>query len=53
MMDEHTRENWAKVKAALEEAGKTDCLFYRRAVAITSGKDDPFDPFRPEQSPQS
>ena len=39
-MDDSTRENWAKVKAALEKAGKTDCDFYRRAVAVvTTGRD--------------
>lgn len=39
-MDQRTRENWAKVKAALERAGKTDCDFYRRAVAVvTTGRD--------------
>jgi hypothetical protein len=41
-MSEKERENWAKVKEALEEAGKTDCYFYRRAVAIVDGGDDPF-----------
>jgi len=40
-MDKHTRENWAKIKKALEEAGKTDCEFYRRAVAILSTGRDP------------
>jgi len=40
-MDERTRENWAKVKAALEEAGKTDCDFYRRAVAVVRTGRDP------------
>jgi hypothetical protein len=39
-MDDRTRENWAKVKAALERSGKTDCDFYRRAVAVaTTGRD--------------
>ena len=33
-MDQHTRDNWRKIKQALEEAGKTDSFFYRRAVAI-------------------
>lgn len=33
-MDDRTRENWRRVKEALEAAGKTDCDFYRRAVAI-------------------
>lgn len=40
-MDSQTYENWRKVKKALEAAGKTDCMFYRRAVAIISGKPDP------------
>jgi hypothetical protein len=39
-MDERTRDNWEKVKAALEAAGKTDCYFYQRAcVAAATGKD--------------
>jgi hypothetical protein len=42
-MSEKERENWEKVKEALEEADKTDCYFYRRAVAIVEGGDDPFD----------
>ena len=41
-MDERERNNWAKVKAALEAAGKTDCYFYERAVAITNHGTDPF-----------
>ncbi len=40
-MDDTERENWAKVKEALEKADKTDCMFYKRAVAICDGKDDP------------
>ena len=34
-------ENWVKVKAALEEADKTDTYYYKRAVAILGGKQDP------------
>jgi hypothetical protein len=34
-------ENWAKIEKALREAGKTECMFYQRAVAILSGKPDP------------
>ena len=41
-MDKHTFENWKKVKEALERAGKTDSIFYKRALAILSGKPDPF-----------
>ena len=42
-MDKHTRENWEKIKKALEEAGKTDCYFYKRATAIVRGEDDPLE----------
>jgi hypothetical protein len=40
-MDRDTLKNWQRVKAALEKAGKTDCMFYRRAVAIVAGRPDP------------
>ena len=39
-MDPHVRENWIKIKNALEAAGKTDCLFYKRAVNIAKGGED-------------
>ena len=42
-MKKEERENWQLIKDALEEAGKTDCTYYTRAVAIVNGKDDPFD----------
>ncbi len=42
-MDPQTRENWRKIKAALEAAGKTDNHYYRRAVVILQGRPDPFD----------
>ncbi len=38
-MSEAERTNWEKVKVALEEADKTDCYFYRRAVAIAERED--------------
>lgn len=41
LMDSDTYANWKKVKAALEKAGKTDCFYYKRAIAILSGKPDP------------
>ena len=41
-MSQKERENWIKIKEALEEEDKTDCYFYRRAVAIAEGGDDPF-----------
>ena len=42
-MDKHERDNWQKVKEALEKANKTDCYFYKRAVAICGDLDDPMD----------
>lgn len=42
-MDSKTRENWRKIKHALEAAGKTDNHYYRRALAILAGMPDPFD----------
>jgi len=46
-MDQQTRDNWRKIKEALEVAGKTDCMFYRRAVAICNGGRDPMDDMAP------
>jgi len=43
LIDTPNRENWAKVKAALEAAGKTSSPFYARACAIASGLPDPGD----------
>jgi len=40
-MDKQERDNWKTVKEALEKAGKTETMFYKRAVAITAGKPDP------------
>ena len=40
-MDQHTRDNWRKVKEALENAGKTNTDYYRRAIVICAGDPDP------------
>jgi hypothetical protein len=42
-MSETEKENWSKVKKALEEKGQTDCFFYKRACAILAGQKDPID----------
>lgn len=42
-MDNQEKENWKKVKEALEAAGKTDCYFYKRAIAIIADGNDPLD----------
>ena len=45
-MDKTELENWERVKEALEKAGKTDCMYYKRAVAICGGKPDPMEPLQ-------
>jgi len=40
-MDQQTRDNWRKVKSALEKASKTDSPLYFRAVEICKGGSDP------------
>jgi len=42
-MDDTERENWERVRDALLAEGKTDCMFYKRAVAICEGKPDPLE----------
>jgi hypothetical protein len=42
-MDEHTYNNWVKVKKTFEESGNTNNMFYTRACAIVSGGADPLD----------
>ena len=46
-MDKYELENWQKIKETMEENGTTDNMFYKRAVAICSGKDDPIEPLEP------
>lgn len=40
-MDDRTRENWAKVKEALEKAGRTDNPYYARAYIVLKTGCDP------------
>jgi len=47
-VDQHTRENWIKLKEVLEKAGKTDSYYYVRAVIIAKGGKDPFDEGHPK-----
>ena len=42
-MDKHERENWKKVMEALEASGNIDNLFYKRAVIISQGGNDPIE----------
>jgi len=40
-VDQHTKDNWTKIKAHLEKVGQTDNMFYKRAVAIDNKQPDP------------
>ena len=42
------KANWQNIKDYLEEQGKTDSWFYKRAVAIVGGSEDPM-PAIPEE----
>ena len=42
-MDKRELDNWKKVKEALEKEDKTDTYYYKRAVAILDGKQDPLE----------
>ena len=47
-MDEHTYNNWVKVKETFESSGNTENFFYRRACAIVGGALDPLDNMVPK-----
>ena len=40
-MDQHTYENWVKIKTTFDESGNTDNMFYKRAVEIVKTRRDP------------
>ena len=40
-MDQHTYDNWVKVKETLEESGNTNNFFYKRALQILATGEDP------------
>jgi hypothetical protein len=44
-MDQHTYENWKKIKKVMEEKGTIDNQFYKRAVEIVLTKRDPLAKF--------
>lgn len=46
-MDEQTLANWRKIKETMEASGNTGNQYYKRAVAILSGKPDPMSIFNP------
>ena len=44
-MDQHTYDNWKKIKEVMEEKGTTDNQFYKRAVSIVITRKDPLEKF--------
>lgn len=40
-MDDHTYDNWVKIKKTFEESGNTNNMFYKRACAIVIDRKDP------------
>ena len=44
LMNEEDLANWQRIKDYMEQQDKTDNYFYKRAVAICAGKDDPLKP---------
>ena len=43
-MSQEERDIWQRIKDTFEENGTTDNYFYKRAVAICEGKNDPMKP---------
>ena len=40
-MDDHTYQNWVKIKDTFEKSGNTNNMFYQRACAIVTSRVDP------------
>jgi len=44
-MDQHTYENWVKIKEIFEKSDNTNNMFYHRACEIVKTKRDPLAKF--------
>lgn len=44
-MDEHTYNNWVRIKEAFDASGNTNNMFYRRACEILKTRKDPLSKF--------
>jgi hypothetical protein len=40
-MDQHTFDNWVRIKKTFEESGNVDNMFYKRSCEIVKSKKDP------------
>ena len=44
-MDQHTYNNWVKIKETFEASGNTNNMFYKRACEIMITRKDPLEKF--------
>jgi hypothetical protein len=44
-MDQHTYENWVRIKSTFEKSGNTNNMFYTRACEIVKTRIDPLAKF--------
>jgi hypothetical protein len=44
-MDQHTYNNWVKIKETFEASGNMNNMFYKRAVEIVKTRKDPLAKF--------
>lgn len=44
-MDQHTYNNWVKIKETFEKSGNIDNMFYKRSVEIVKTHKDPLAKF--------
>lgn len=49
-MDQHTFDNWVRIKKTFEESGNTNNMFYKRACEIVKSKRDPLSKFFGEKN---
>jgi hypothetical protein len=44
-MDQHTYDNWVKIKETFEETGNINNMFYKRSCQIVKTRKDPLEKF--------
>jgi len=44
-MDDHSLNNWIKIKETFEKSGNINNMYYRRACEIVATKKDPLEKF--------
>ena len=44
-MDQHSYNNWVRIKETFEDSGNTDNMFYKRACEIVKTRRDPLAKF--------